>query len=233
MRPEALVIVPAYNEAATIRSVLDELRPQAGVFDVIVIDDGSTDRTAGIARAAGAAVIALPLNMGNGVAVQTGLRYAVRHGYRFAAQFDADGQHLVPGLLRILAVARETGAEVVVGSRFLDDASFSPSLTRRIGIRLFSRLLWATSGLRIRDITSGLRVFGRPAIELLAEDYPDHFPDADVLLLLARSGCRVVEVPVTMRARQAGRSKTDFGRSLYYPFRVLLGMLVAWLRSRV
>jgi SAM-dependent methyltransferase len=136
--PDTLVIVPAYNDAVTLPGVLAELRPHAEAFDAIVVDDGSTDGTGARARAAGAIVLTLPVNIGNGVAVETGLRHALRHGYRFAAQFDAGGQHTAEGLLRILAVARETGADCVVGSRFLDDASFRPGFLRLAGIRLFS-----------------------------------------------------------------------------------------------
>ena len=232
-RPDTLVIVPAYNEAASIHAVLDELRPHADAFSVIVVDDGSSDDTAALARERGVAVLSLLMNMGNGVAVQTGLKYALRRGYRFAAQFDADGQHLAGGLLRILSVAREGGSDVVVGSRFLGDASFEPSFMRRLGIRLFSGLLHLASGIRVHDSTSGLRVFNRRAMDLLIRDYPDHFPDADVLLSLSLGGCRIAEVPVTMRARAAGHSKTNFVRTLYYPFRVSLGMLMVLLRTRV
>lgn len=229
--PDTLVIVPAYDEAATIAGVLAELAPHAAEFDVIVVDDGSTDGTASVARAAGAPVVRLPVNMGNGVAVETGLRYALRRRYRFAAQFDADGQHVVVGLLRILAVAREGAVDCVVGSRFLADRSFRPGFLRRTGIRLFSRVLRGV-GVDVRDTTSGLRVFSARAMRALVDAYPDHFPDADVLLHLALAGCTIREVPVTMRARQGGRTKTGPVRSIYYPFRVSLGMLVVLLRSR-
>jgi hypothetical protein len=232
MASDTLVIVPAYNEADSVAGVIRELAGYPEDFDVIVIDDGSIDGTGLHARAAGATVMRLHTNMGNGVAVQTGLMWAVRHGYRVAAQFDADGQHLVPELRQLLAVARETGADVVVGSRFIADASFRPGFMRRCGIWLFSHLLELAAGVRIHDSTSGLRVFTRRAIDALVAHYPDHFPDADVLMHLAFSGCRIVEMPVTMRARVAGRSKTDFRRSLYYPFRVSLGMLVVFLRGR-
>lgn len=231
-KPETLVIVPAYNEAASIDAVLDELRPHAAAFDVVVVDDGSSDDTRVRVLRRGARVLSLPANMGNGVAVQTGLKYALRRGYAFAAQFDADGQHLAKELLKILAISRDGTCDVVVGSRFLAGESFRPPPARLAAIRLFSRLLRLLSGVTVRDCTSGLRAFNRRAIELLALDYPDHFPDADVLLVLALAGCRIREVPVTMRARVAGRSKTNLTRSVYYPFRVSLGMLMALLRTR-
>jgi glycosyltransferase involved in cell wall biosynthesis len=231
-RPDTLIIVPAFNEVASLPIVLRDLGRYSEVFDVIVVDDGSSDGTAAVARAAGFAVLPLPMNMGNGVAVQTGLKFAQRHGYQFAAQFDADGQHLVDGLIRVLAAARGGEADVVVGSRFVGDPSFRSTFLRRLGIRFFSGLLRLVSGVRVHDSTSGLRVFNRRAVDRLVDDYPDHFPDADVLLSLARGGCRIVEVPVTMRPRMAGNSKTNVGRSVYYPFRVALGMLIALLRAR-
>jgi glycosyltransferase involved in cell wall biosynthesis len=232
VRPGTLVIVPAYNEAETITGVVRALQAHPGAFDVVVVDDGSSDGTGTLARGAGAAVLRLHANMGNGVAVQTGLTYAVRHGYRFAAQFDADGQHIVDELLRLLEAARDHSVDVVVGSRFLGDRSFRPPPMRRVGIWLFSQLLRLVGGTVVRDSTSGLRVFNRRAMDVLVAHYPDHFPDADVLLQLALNGCRLSEVPVRMRERLAGRSKTDFRGSLYYPFRVSLGMLIALLRGR-
>jgi len=227
--PSLLVIMPAFNEARRIREVVGAVRGQVDA-DLLVVDDGSHDATAAEARAAGAIVASHPANLGYGAAVQTGYRYALRHGYEAVLQLDADGQHdpaSIPGLLTALA-----DADVVVGSRFLDRGSYRPPLARRLGMALFGAVASALAGQRITDPTSGFQAISRAALGFYAhERYPVDFPDADVLAMVARSGLRLAEVPVRMLASPDGKSMhSGLLKPLYYIFRMTLALALVPLR---
>lgn len=216
------VIIPAYNEAATVERVVEAVRA-AGPFDPVVVDDGSTDATPRVARRAGARVLPLPTNLGIGGAVQTGLRYARDTGYAVAVQVDADGQHDPCDIPALLAAVEEAGADLAVGSRFLGVGDYRPPLARALGMRFFRGLvrLWVRD---IRDTTSGFRAFSRRAIELFARVYPIDYPEVEALVIAHRAGLRIVEVPVAMRARQAGRSSITPLRSVFYGVKVSLAI---------
>ena len=226
-----LLIIPARNEEANLPGVLAAVHQHCPDYDVVVVDDASEDGTAGVARQAGVAVLTLPCHLGYGGAVQTGLKYAHRRGYREVALMDADGQHDPRELAKLEAALEETGADLVIGSRFLVDTGYEMSLTRRLGSRCFALLTSLLIGQRMTDTTSGFQLVGPRALELLVREYPIDFPDAEVIVLLGRLGLSVTEVPVVVHPRRAGRSMYSLGRSLYYPFKVTLATLVAVLRA--
>ncbi len=236
MRPDRrgeriLAVVPAWNEAAAIGQVVDGIRAFDPRFDVVVIDDASTDETAAVAEAHGATVLRLPFNVGIGGAVQTGFRYALANGYDFAVRLDGDGQHDPGELGKLLGPVERGEADLVIGSRFVDESgSYRPPFARRMGIRVFARLVSVLGGQRVTDTTSGFVALDRIGIELFAEEYPHDYPEVEATLVALRSGLRLVQVQVEMRERETGTSSITFVRSLYYIVKVMLALLVASLR---
>jgi glycosyltransferase involved in cell wall biosynthesis len=230
-----LAVVPAYNEADSVAAVVTAVRSGAPEFDVLVIDDGSTDDTASRAAAAGAPVVRMPFNVGIGGAVQTGFVYAREHGYDFMAQVDGDGQHEPAELFKLLDTIRsQPGLDVVCGSRFLtDEHGYRAPVARRIGIRLFAFALTRVSGQRVTDPSSGFRLYNRKAIELFARDYPHDYPEVEAVLMAHAHRLRMTEIPVRMHERAGGRSSIDRRRSVYYMIKVSLALLAGILRRRV
>lgn len=227
--PRVLVVMPAYNEGQRIRRVAEDVARELAA-DVLVVDDGSADDTAEEARRGGAIVASHPVNLGYGAALQTGYRFALRNGYQAVIQLDADGQHdprSIPALLAALE-----GADVVVGSRFLDGGSYRPPLVRRIGMWFFGRIASALAGRRITDATSGFQAVSRAALSFYAhERYPVDYPDADVLAMVARSGLRLAEVPVRMLPSPEGKGMhSGLLKPLYYVFRMSLALFLVPLR---
>jgi glycosyltransferase involved in cell wall biosynthesis len=229
-----LAIVPAYNEEGMVGRVVRDIRRAAPGFDVLVVDDGSTDDTAAEARTEGATVISHPFNLGIGGAVQTGFKYALREGYDVAAQVDGDGQHKPGYLPDLLAKLRTKGdqADMVCGSRFRGDPGYRVPLGRRLGNLIFSLVLTAICRRRITDPTSGFRITNRRGIELFARDYPHDYPEVEAILMLHSHRLRIHEVPVRMNARGFGRSSIDYPRSAYYMAKVLLSIFVGLFRRR-
>jgi glycosyltransferase involved in cell wall biosynthesis len=229
---KTLIIVPAYNEEASLPGVVQDLRTHFPQGDILVVDDGSRDRTAAVARDAGIMVIQLPFNLGIGGAVQTGYQFAREKGYDIAIQFDGDGQHLAEELSAILAPLSAGRADMAVGSRFLERGSYRPPFFRKIGIWIFSRVLSAILGMPVTDTTSGFRAAGRHAIEYFAATYPEDYPEVESLVLLHRGGLRIEEVPVRMRDRTGGRSSITPVRSAYYMVKVLLAVVIDLMKKR-
>jgi glycosyltransferase involved in cell wall biosynthesis len=228
-----LAIVPAYNEGEMIQRVVRDIRREAPDFDVVVVDDGSSDNTGELARAEGAVVITHPFNLGIGGAVQSGYKYAMRQGYDVAVQVDGDGQHktsYLPSLLEALGTG--SVADMVYGSRFRGDPGYKVPLGRRLGNLIFSVVLTGITRQRITDPTSGFRMTNRRGIELFARDYPHDFPEVEAILMLHAHRLRIHEVPVRMNARGFGRSSIDYPRSAYYMAKVLLALLVGLFRRR-
>jgi glycosyltransferase involved in cell wall biosynthesis len=230
-----LVIVPAYNEEGSIVETIRDVREHAPSFDVLVVDDGSTDETAALAQGAGARVLSHPFNLGIGGAVQSGYLFAREHGYEIAVQVDGDGQHDARYIADLLAHLRGTpGVNLVTGSRFLaeDGHGYRSSASRRIGIRLFARILSAVTRRPVTDPTSGFRMADRRAIELFARDYPHDYPEVEAVLLVHAHRLEGAEIPVQMRPRRAGTSSINASRSVLYMTKVLLAVFVGLLRSR-
>jgi glycosyltransferase involved in cell wall biosynthesis len=227
-----LAIVPAYNEELSIAWVVRSIRDKCPDFDVVVIDDGSTDGTARVAEAAGADVLIHPFNLGIGGAMQSGFRYAFKRGYGTAVQVDGDGQH-DPAEIKSLSVAMASeGADMAYGSRFLSESGYRAPVARKFGIRLFSVILSAICGQRITDPTSGFRLCNRRAIELFARDYPHDYPEVEAILMVHAHRLRMMEVPVLMHPRRDGRSSITSGESVYYMIKVLLAIFVGLFRRR-
>ena len=220
-----LVIIPAYNEEESILETVRDIRKNAADFDYVVINDCSKDRTLEICRANGIHVLDLPVNLGIGGAVQTGYLYALKNGYDVAVQVDGDGQHDAKYLRPMLEALERESADMVIGSRFINNEGFQSSGIRRLGIRFFSVLIRVLFGARITDATSGMRMCNRKV-----QDYPRDYPEPEVVCRLLRKKCRVVEVPVVMKERSGGVSSISWTRSVYYMVKVTLAILIERLR---
>jgi glycosyltransferase involved in cell wall biosynthesis len=228
-----LAVVPAYNEAQTLRSVIQSLRSDAPRFDVLVVDDGSTDRTAEIAEACGVPVLRQPFNLGIGGAVQAGFEYARQEGYDYVAQVDGDGQHRADQLDRLIqAMDADPTLDMVCGSRFLSETGYPSPISRRTGIHIFSFLLSRIVGQRVSDPTSGFRLYNRRAITLFARDYPHDYPEVEAVLMVHWHRLSMREVPVEMLQRGGGVSSIRSGKSAYYMIKVLLAISVGLARAR-
>ncbi|HEY5317701.1 MAG TPA: glycosyltransferase family 2 protein [Solirubrobacteraceae bacterium] len=229
-----LAVVPAYNEAGAVAQVVRALRERAPDFDVIVVDDGSTDDTATRARAAGATVVKLPFNLGIGGAVQAGFVYALEHGYDYVAQVDGDGQHEPAELEKLLdAMLSGPGVDMVCGSRFITaDYRYPAPISRRTGIHVFAFVLTRIVGQPISDPTSGFRLYNSRAIALFARDYPHDYPEVEAILMVHAHRLRMAEVPVRMHVRDSGRSSIGKTHSLYYMIKVSLALLAGLMRRR-
>jgi len=214
--------------------VVREIHRQAPGFDVLVVDDGSTDATAGEAESEGALVIRHPYNLGIGGAVQSGYKYALRHDYDVAVQVDGDGQHKPEYLPAMVEALHTSGAEadMVYGSRFLGDPGYKVPLARRLGNLIFSVVLTTLTRQKITDPTSGFRMTNRRGIELFARDYPHDYPEVEAILMLHANRLRIHEVHARMNARGFGQSSIDYPRSAYYMIKVMLALFVGLSRRR-
>ena len=229
---DTLVIIPAFNEEKTIFHVVGSLKRLHPDIDVLVINDGSRDETAGLAEKAGATVLSHPVNMGYGVSLQTGYKYAVRNNYHYLIQMDADGQHDPNGISILLENIKNGMADIVLGSRFLGAHTYKTSVFRSIGIRLFRFFLRVLSGKKIQDVTTGFQAMNRRVLDLFITDiFPCDYPDADVILLLSKLKFAIKEVPVTMHPNQSGKSiHSNPFKVLYYIFKMSLSMFLTKLR---
>lgn len=230
-RMKKIAIVPAYNEEKTVGAVLAEIKEACPDFDILVVNDGSTDLTAEVAATVpGARVVTLPFNLGIGGAVQTGFLYARKHGYDVAVQIDADGQHRPAEVRLLLDPILKDEADMVVGSRFMEKGGYRGRATRRLGIRIFYLTNRLLLGERITDSTSGFRAYNGKAIVLAGEAYPDDYPEPEAIFIFKKNGLRIREVPVQMGDRRAGRSSIGFFESIYYMVKVFLAIFVLTLR---
>ncbi|HEY5659823.1 MAG TPA: glycosyltransferase family 2 protein [Gaiellaceae bacterium] len=225
-----IAIVPALNEEQTVGRVIDEIWAFDAGFDIVVVDDGSVDRTAGVAADRGAHVLRLPFNLGIGGAMQTGFRFAFEQGYDIAVQIDGDGQHDASQLPKILGPVLAGKADLCVGSRFTGDGAYRSSFARRVGIKIFASVVSAVVRQKVTDTTSGFRAVNRRGIALFAADYPHDYPEVESTVMLVKHKLTLEEVPVAMRERGSGASSITALRSVYYMTKVLLAIFVGLFR---
>ncbi|MBM4276270.1 MAG: glycosyltransferase family 2 protein [Deltaproteobacteria bacterium] len=226
-----LVIIPAYNEEGSVGKVVEEVKTYLPEADALVVNDGSTDLTSEKARASRAIVLDLPFNLGIGGAMQAGYKYAFEKGYEIAIQVDGDGQHDPKQIPKLLKVLEEKEADMVVGSRFIGHSEFKSSMMRRVGISILSSVLSMIVGQPITDPTSGFRAANRKAIQLFAYEYPQDYPEPEVLALLHQCHLKMVEAPVGMSERYSGESSITKLRSIYYMVKVLLAIFVDYFKK--
>jgi len=225
------IIIPAYNEAGRIATTIAGIR-KFGNADVVIVNDGSDDDTAGEAKAAGARVIELPFNLGYGAALQTGFKYALDKGYEFAVQMDADGQHDPLSMEALISPVLRDEIDVVIGSRFLDKGNYKAPFVRRMGMYFFGIITSVVTGRRITDPTSGFQALNKKVMEFYASDaYPADYPDADVIIMLYRQGFRFKEVPVIMHNAAKRSMHGGILKPLYYIFKMMLSIFVTLLRK--
>jgi len=236
---QVLVLIPARDEEANIVSVIQDVRHHLPDADIVVVDDGSEDRTGERARSVGAYVLRHPYNMGYGTALQTGYKHALEKGYDYVIQMDGDGQHDARYLPSLLAKILSGSSNVVIGSRFLDGngAGYRVPPEKRMGMLLFGAVASGIIRQKVTDPTSGLQALDRRALGYCTSDvYPFDFADADVLVMLYLAGLKIGEVPVTMRASRNGKSRYlsmySFVTPFYYVFRMGLSISMSLLRRR-
>jgi glycosyltransferase involved in cell wall biosynthesis len=227
-----LLIIPAFNEEEALGGLLAEIREVSLPnieLSTVVVDDGSADRTAQVARDNGARVLELCGNLGIGGAVQSGLRLAAREKFDFAVQIDGDGQHPPSELARLLDGAT---ADLIVGTRYRDKANFRSTLLRRIGSGWLKLVLRVIARVRVSDPTSGFRAYGPRALELFDETYPYDYPEPESLAVACANGLTITEVPVAMRERQGGSSSIAGFSTFYYMLKVTLAILLSYTRAK-
>lgn len=226
-----LVIIPAYNECASIQKAVDDIREHAPGFDYVVVNDCSTDETLAVCRENKLNYVNLSVNLGIGGAVQTGYLYACRNGYDVAVQFDGDGQHDAAYLEMMAEELIRTGSDMVIGSRFIEKEGFQSSGLRRVGIRYFSLLIRLLTGRRVTDPTSGMRMVNREVMGIYADSYPKDYPEPESVVAILCKGKKVTEVPVIMRKREEGISSIKGLKSIYYMVKVTLAIFMERLRG--
>jgi glycosyltransferase involved in cell wall biosynthesis len=226
-----LTIVPAFNENPTVGKVIGEIRKTVPFSDILIVDDGSTDGTGGIAREEGARVISHPFNLGYGAALQTGFRYAKKKGYEFAFIMDADGQHISSSAMNLISAMEDHGADVVIGSRFIGNG-YPLGTARKIGIKLFSYVARLYTGINITDPTSGFQLLRKSAFSFLADgdNYPLDYPDVNIIMALHKKKFRIIEAPVTMIENRSGKSMHGGLRPVFYVAKMFLAIIMVMVR---
>jgi len=235
---ETVVFIPAWNEEANLPAVLGALHVRLPDVDVLVVDDGSTDRTAEVAREHGAEVLSLGVNLGLRIGIAAGYRWALEHGYRYCGRVDADGQHPPEELARLLALVQEDRCDVAVGSRFVSGDGYAPyryrpSAARRLGTGLLRRSVSIVLRQPFADATSGMYAVNDKSMPLLASPYTSGAPEVEALIRIVNAGLRLMEVPVNMAPRAGGESKLRGGKAVKLVLTVVGTLLLAeWARRR-
>jgi hypothetical protein len=224
---KVLVIIPAYNEAGSLCNVVQDISENAPGCHYVIINDCSKDNTADVCKEHGLNVVNLSNNLGIGGAMQAGYKYAAKYGYDVAIQVDGDGQHSAKYIPTALEHMYRSQADIVIGSRYLDEGGYQSSAIRRVGIRYFSALIRLLAGTKVTDPTSGFRIVNRKLIEFFSQHYPADYPEPETLVLMARNGFKIEEISVDMNERETGKSSITPMRSIYYMVKVSLGMFFA------
>lgn len=219
-------MIPAYNEQDNIEKTILDVKTHVPEADYIVINDCSKDRTREILQKSHAAYLDLPVNLGIGGGVQTGYRYALEQDYDIVIQFDGDGQHDAAYIKDLIAPIENGQADVAIGSRFVKNEGFQSSAMRRFGIRFLSGLINLLCGVKVKDVTSGMRAVNREMIEKYARNYAQDYPEPEAILYSGLIHARIAEVPVQMRERQGGTSSINVVRSMYYMVKVSIALVI-------
>ncbi len=223
---QSVLLIPAYNEEECLPALLAEIRALHPDLRVVVINDASADDTSRVARAGGAVVLDLPVNLGVAGAMQAGFRWALDHGYRYVVRCDSDGQHPPVGLAKLAEEMERTGVDLVIGSRALSGERFENSLARRLGIGYLSFFLSWICHHRVTDPTSGFQMYNHLLVHYFAHEYPSDYPEPESLALLRRQGYRFQEVGVSFRKRQGGTSSLHGFSTLYFALKVTFALLI-------
>ncbi len=228
-----LVIIPAYNEEYSICEVIEEVKAQLGQIDILVVNDGSTDKTSYLAQEAGATVLNLPVNIGYGGALQTGFRFAVKFGYDYVITVDADTQHDPASIKNMIETMDNAGADVVIGSRFLVDCNYKMGLLRRAGVFIFSKIAMAYTGVRFTDPTSGFQILNRKAFTYLSkrDNYPLDYPDVNIIMALHKMKFKIIEAPAKMRHKKTTKSMHSGLKPIIYVIRMFVAIMVVLLKK--
>lgn len=229
---KVLVIIPAYNEQDNLENVVGNLKASMPDMDYVIINDCSKDNTIKVCEEKGYNYISLPINLGIGGGVQTGYKYAWENGYDIAVQHDGDGQHDPSYIEKVIRPIIDGQADITIGSRFIDKAGFQSSGTRRLGIKVLSWLIFACSGVRIKDVTSGFRAVNREYIKFYADNYPTDYPEPEAIISATMRGARIQEIPVVMKERENGESSINFWKSIYYMIKVSCAIVVCRITNR-
>lgn len=230
-----LVIVPAFNEEDCIDKVIYDLKDANSSYDVLIVNDGSKDKTSVVAKSTKKAfVIDLVSNLGIGGAVQTGFKFAARNNYDICLQFDGDGQHIATEIEKLIAPILKGEVDVVIGSRFtITHSGWKSSLPRRMGIFVFRILNYLLIRQRITDSTSGFRAYNKEALNFLAEHYPMDYPEPEAIILLGKNGFKMKEIHADMKARETGTSSINYRKAVYYMIKVVLAILMTSIRPKI
>jgi glycosyltransferase involved in cell wall biosynthesis len=226
---DTLLIIPAFNEAENLGALLPRLKARYPELAILVVDDGSRDRTRELVRSLQVDLVSHAFNLGYGAAVQTGYKYALERQYPYLVQMDADGQHEVDDVQLLLEQVKEGKCDLALGSRFLHAESYRPSLTRRLGIAFFRKVTGWLTGQPLTDPTSGFQAMTLKVLRILAgRHFPDDFPDADVLVMLYYYGIKIREIPVRMYAPQGTSMHRGWWRPVFYMVKTSLSLLVTF-----
>jgi len=229
----ALVIIPVYNEEEKILSVIEDIKKKTQRMDILVVNDGSTDKTGYLLEPSGVKIINLPYHLGYGVALQTGYKYALEKGYDYVIQMDGDGQHNPSSIEDLLRGVKSGDVDVAIGSRFLSNKKYRTSLPRKLGMKLFGSIASLIMGQKVTDPTSGFQALNRKAIKFYGSDiFPCDYPDADAIIMLHRAGLRIKEVPVIMHYDNRSKSMHRGLGICYYIFKMFLSIFVTLLREK-
>ena len=231
---DIIIIVPSYREEKNIIHVIKGLKEHASYADILIIDDGSKDQTRIIAERYGIHTIQHPFNMGYGVTIQTGYKYAVRNDYSILIQFDGDGQHDPRFIKPMITALKETGADIIIGSRFLKGGGYDAPFIRKLGIKLFSKIASIVTGQIFTDSTSGLQALNKRTFTFYSEldNFPYDYPDADTIITLHYAGFKIKEIPVQMHDRMQGQSMTAGLRSFIYVIKMLISIFITLIRKK-
>ena len=223
---KTLIIIPAYNEEENIKKVVENIIYHFPQYDYIIVNDGSIDSTAEICKSENYAFLNLPINLGIGGAVQAGYRYAKANDYGVAIQMGGDGQHDISYADQMLMLIGDMKADVVIGSRFIENKGFQSSGVRRAGIKILSVLIKICTGVNVNDVTSGFRAVNRKFIDIYSKDYSNDYPEPEAIVSAVMYGGKILEIPVVMNERQGGISSIKFWNSIYYMIKVSLAIVI-------